>query len=102
MARPTGAGRLRLGLLRAWPVSAERTGGGAGRGDPAAKAPGADAARGEMLAFLDADDVWAPDKLRIQVGALERDPSLDAVFGLVEQFVTPDSGASVSHEVPAQ
>jgi len=32
-------------------------------------------ANGEFLAFLDADDLWFPDKLDRQVGALRSDPS---------------------------
>lgn len=35
---------------------------------------GAAEVRGELLAFLDADDVWAPDKLHKQIAALERRP----------------------------
>ena len=43
-------------------------------------------ATGELLAFLDADDRWTPEKLALQVAALEADPNLDAVFGHVRQF----------------
>jgi glycosyltransferase involved in cell wall biosynthesis len=32
-------------------------------------------AAGEMLAFIDDDDVWSPDKLKLQVGALAREPA---------------------------
>jgi glycosyltransferase involved in cell wall biosynthesis len=50
-------------------------------------------ARGAMVASLDADDLWAPDKLALQVAALEADPGLDLVLGHVELFHSPDLDA---------
>lgn len=44
----------------------------------------------EYLAFLDQDDLWMPDKLVVQSAALLEDPSVDMVFGQVEQFRSPD------------
>jgi glycosyltransferase involved in cell wall biosynthesis len=48
------------------------------------------AARGDYLAFLDADDVWAADKTERQLAAFEAEPALQLVFGHVQQFLSPD------------
>jgi glycosyltransferase involved in cell wall biosynthesis len=61
-------------------------------GTAAAVNHGIGAACGSLLAWLDADDLWMPDKLGLQVAALEDDPALDLVFGGVEQFLSPDLG----------
>jgi glycosyltransferase involved in cell wall biosynthesis len=37
--------------------------------------------RGEMAGFLDADDVWLPEKLEREVAALERNPAAAMVVG---------------------
>jgi len=48
------------------------------------------AASGAAFAFLDQDDLWVPDKLRIQSEALLAEEDLEAVFGAVQQFVSSD------------
>ncbi|MEO1729575.1 MAG: glycosyltransferase family A protein [Pseudomonadota bacterium] len=45
---------------------------------------GASLAKGEYLAFLDADDQWAADKLERHLALHEADPILDASFARVE------------------
>jgi glycosyltransferase involved in cell wall biosynthesis len=47
-------------------------------------------ATGVVLAFIDADDLWTPGKLAGQTEALAADPELDAVFGFMETFASPD------------
>lgn len=56
----------------------------------AARNRGADLAQGNFLAFLDADDRWVTDKLERQIEAFDDEPELDAVFGHVRQFISPE------------
>jgi cellulose synthase/poly-beta-1,6-N-acetylglucosamine synthase-like glycosyltransferase len=56
----------------------------AGRGLVAALNAAAGAARGAILARMDADDVARPERLERQVERLERDPSVDVLGCLVE------------------
>ncbi|MDF0643632.1 MAG: glycosyltransferase [Nitrospira sp.] len=50
------------------------------RGVSAARNLGIRQARGEFIAFLDADDEWLPDKLSMQVSALRKFPQAGLVF----------------------
>lgn len=53
---------------------------------------------GDALAFLDCDDVWLPDKLKIQSAALSSEKELEAVFGFVQQFVSPDLNVEIAQK----
>jgi glycosyltransferase involved in cell wall biosynthesis len=50
------------------------------QGHGPARNAGIAAALGEFIAFLDADDVWAPDKLRLQAGYLLAHPEVGCVI----------------------
>ena len=53
------------------------------------------ASSGELLAAIDADDLWVPGKTQAQLRALIADPSLDGVFGHAFEFVSPDVAAEL-------
>lgn len=50
-------------------------------GPAAARNRGIGAARGEFIAFLDADDVWLPGKTSLQVKYLQNHPEVGVVYG---------------------
>ncbi|MGH7886106.1 MAG: glycosyltransferase family 2 protein, partial [Thermodesulfobacteriota bacterium] len=56
----------------------------------AARNKGIELSTGEYLSFLDSDDIWVKDKLKIQIESLNSDESIDAVFGHVKQFLSPE------------
>lgn len=51
----------------------------ANRGGAAALQTGLEAARHDWVAFLDADDEWLPEKLAMQLAALDREPEASVV-----------------------
>jgi len=85
-------------VARSFPVHyCRRPHGGPG----AARNTGVRRARGGCLAFLDADDLWLPDKLERQMAAMASRPGIDAVFGRVEQFADPGAPAGPAAQLPA-
>jgi glycosyltransferase involved in cell wall biosynthesis len=62
----------------------------ANKGAGSARNVGIQEASGDFLAFLDADDFWTENKLEIQLSYLQNNPETDMVFGIVEQFVSPE------------
>ena len=47
-------------------------------------------AKGDYVAFLDADDYWSADKLEMQLRVLREQPDVQLVFGQVRQFLSPE------------
>jgi glycosyltransferase involved in cell wall biosynthesis len=60
------------------------------QGIGAARNRGIDVANGGFFAFLDADDIWANNKLLYQMRAFDDTTELDMVFGYLQQFLSPD------------
>jgi glycosyltransferase involved in cell wall biosynthesis len=63
------------------------------QGVAAARNNGIESARGEFYAFLDQDDLWTPDKLKLQVAYLQNHP--DVGYTLTQQKFFLDPGATL-------
>src|SRR5262249_10110334 len=67
------------------------------RGAAAARNAGIKASTGKYVAFQDDDDLWLPEKLRVQTAAMERHPEVGVVYGQSvvwswekEEYLWPD------------
>lgn len=59
-------------------------------GIAAARNLGLSAASGDTIAFMDADDLWEPDKLAIQMRTLGNDARIDLSFTHMRCFISPE------------
>jgi glycosyltransferase involved in cell wall biosynthesis len=65
------------------------------KGAGASRNLGIQSAKGELIAFLDADDRWLPTKLEQQIQVFITNPKIDIVFSYVQQFISPELDLSI-------
>jgi glycosyltransferase involved in cell wall biosynthesis len=61
------------------------------RGVAAARNAGIRHSKGELVAFLDQDDLWLPEKLALQVGYLQQNPEIAMVHSN-QRYINGDGG----------
>lgn len=62
-------------------------------GPAVARNLGINAAQGEFISFLDADDLWHPEKSALQMARFEAHPELDICITYVQNFWIPELAA---------
>ncbi len=62
-------------------------------GPSSARNLGISRASGDFVAFLDADDLWRPNKIDIQGARFDAQPALAISSGHMRNFASPDTGA---------
>lgn len=61
------------------------------QGPSAARNLGIKVSQGNIIAFLDVDDLWTPNKLSSQIHVLTQEPSFDIVQGLIKEMKLDES-----------
>ncbi|MFT7272918.1 MAG: glycosyltransferase involved in cell wall biosynthesis, partial [Spirosomataceae bacterium] len=52
-----------------------------------------------LICFLDADDLWHPDKLKTQYQAYTAAPDIVLLFGHIKQFISPELSANAKSKI---
>ena len=101
-----GSGEVSSGMARRWVAAfpdrvryVEHVG-HAHRGMSSTRNLGIDAARGELVAFLDADDVWEPGHLGHEVALLGAHPEAGLVCGQAVYWASWEDPAAVDVQYP--
>lgn len=63
---------------------------------------GLDLATGDLIAFLDDDDTWLPETLKIQVSVMEKFPQIDLVFGNFNNVSIEDHSQNIGFDQTAE
>ncbi|MBU1701867.1 MAG: glycosyltransferase family 2 protein [Candidatus Eisenbacteria bacterium] len=59
------------------------------KGVSSARNAGLEKSHGELIAFLDSDDRWTPEKLRLQVAFLQQNQEIDYVCAMARHLLAP-------------
>jgi glycosyltransferase involved in cell wall biosynthesis len=68
-------------------------------GLPVARNRGISQATGEFISFVDADDLWTPDKLELQLTALQQHPEAGADYSWTSYFTDMSGVHQAGHKL---